>query len=487
MQNYILALLWAGGAYIIYSFISNLITSRRSTREAERLGCKPAPRLPNRLPYGIDRIREALRADKAQQFMQMITGRFDAMGALTFETKVLGIEGHMTADPKNIQAVLATQFHDFELGRTRRGNFYPLLGNGIFTNDGKNWEHSRAMMRPQFARDQVSDLDLEEEHVQNMMRALPVVGADGWTAEIDLQILFFRLTLDSACEFLFGESPGSQLASLDGNSAAASLSDGSRVDGAQFAYGFDRANSWLATRTRLGDNYWLANTADFRACNKACHTFIDYFVNLALNKDLKTSSLEKGTAPTTTTTKKDRYVFLDALVGQTRDPIELRSQLLNIMLAGRDTTASLLGWTFYTLARHPAVYAQLRATVLAAFGPYSDPSALTYSNLKNCSYLQHCLHEVLRLYPVVPVNSRRAVRDTTLPRGGGPDGRSKIFVRKDQQVDYAVHVMHHRRDLWGEDAEAFRPERWVGRKPGVCSVLSGRRAGWGDAEADGWV
>ncbi|MCJ1288257.1 hypothetical protein MMC26_007612 [Xylographa opegraphella] len=462
MQNYLLALVWAVVAYVIYSFISNIITERRYALEAERLGCKQAPRLPNLFPYGIDRIREALQADKAQQFMAMITRRFDAMDALTFETKVLGVISHMTADPKNIQAILATQFHDFELGRTRCENFRPLLGNGIFTTDGKSWEHSRAMMRPQFARDQVSDLDLEEEHVQNMMRALPV-DADGWTAEIDLQVLFFRLTLDSACEFLFGESPGSQIASLDGNYSAPSLSNGSHVDDAEFAHSFDRANGWLVTRSRLGDNYWLVDTADFRACNKTCHTFIDYFVNLALNKDLKTNSLKKEN---TNATKKDRYIFLEALVGETRDPIELRSQLLNILLAGRDTTASLLGWMFYTLARHPDVYARLRSIVLTAFGTYTETSDLTYVNLKNCTYLQHCLNEVLRLYPVVPVNTRRAVRDTTLPRGGGPDGMSKIFVRKDQQVDYAVYVMHHRPALWGNDADEFKPERWEGRKMG---------------------
>ncbi|MCJ1405290.1 hypothetical protein MMC11_008517 [Xylographa trunciseda] len=462
MQNYLLALVWAAVSYVLYSFISKIIINRRYAAEAKRLGCKRPPMLPNRLPYGIDRVREALRADKAQQFVLMITKRFDDLAVLTFENKVMGIAGFMTADPKNIQAILATQFHDFELGRFRRENFYPLLGNGIFTNDGKDWEHSRAMMRPQFARDQVSDLDLEEEHVQNMMRALPV-GADGWTAEIDLQVLFFRLTLDSACEFLFGESPNSQIASLSGDPSISSLSDGSHVDGAEFAYAFDRANSWLATRSRLQDKYWLLNTADFRACNKACHTFIDYFVNLALNKDLKADSLEKGYPAAN---KKERYVFLDALVSETRDPIELRSQLLNIIVAGRDTTASLLGWMFYTLARHPDVYARLRGIVLASFGTYPDSSELTYVNLKNCTYLQHCLNEVLRLYPLVPVNSRRAVRDTTLPRGGGPDGMSKIFVRKDQQVDYSVHVMHHRTSLWGADADEFKPERWVGRKPG---------------------
>lgn len=63
------------------------------------------------------------------------------------------------------------------------------------------------MLRPSFSRDQVADLDLEESHIQNMMKALPV-NSDGWTDEIDIQVLFFRLTIDSATEFLFGESVG---------------------------------------------------------------------------------------------------------------------------------------------------------------------------------------------------------------------------------------------------------------------------------------
>jgi hypothetical protein len=72
------------------------------------------------------------------------------------------------------------------------------------------WEHSRALLRPQFAREQVSDLDLEERHVKDMMRVIPM-GRDGWTDVFDIKTLFFRLTLDSATEFLFGESVDSQL------------------------------------------------------------------------------------------------------------------------------------------------------------------------------------------------------------------------------------------------------------------------------------
>jgi len=461
MHNYLLAAVWASLSYILYALINGLVQNRRYAREAARLGCKPARVMANKLPFGIDRVREGIKADSTMQFPEFMTERYLSIGE-THQYKVLGNQGFMTVDPKNIQAILATQFQDFEIGPMRRNNFMPLLGNGIFTSDGKSWEHSRAMMRPQFARDQVSDLKLEEEHVQNMMRALRT-GADGWTSNIDLQVLFFRLTLDSACEFLFGESVDSQIAALPANASAASVKDSAK-DEKVFAKAFDVSQKYLATRARLLDKHWLVNNAEFRSSCKDTHAFVDYFVKLALNKEFKEKELEKGNV----SVGKDRYVFLDALAAQTRDPIELRSQLINILLAGRDTTASLLGWLFFILARHPEHYAKLRAAILQDFGPYSasPEGTITFVSLKNCQYLQHCMNETLRLYAVVPFNSRRAVRDTTIPRGGGPDGQSKVFVRKGEQVDYSVHIMHRRKDLWGQDAEEFRPERWVGRKPG---------------------
>ncbi|KAK5138660.1 hypothetical protein LTR04_004310, partial [Oleoguttula sp. CCFEE 6159] len=431
------------------------------------LGCKSSPALP--LPaldvLGITNLRRLLKADREKRFPDMLVERQEEMSAAkgrvvsTFRFKVLGKEDHFTSEPKNIQAVLAHQFNEFCLGETRRNNMAPLLGTGIFTADGKQWEHSRAMLRPSFSREQVSDLDLEERHVQNMMRALPV-NADGWTAETDLQVLFFRLTLDSATEFLFGESTDSQLINLPENSAAEK--GNSNKDEAVFAYAFDKSQRYLARRFRFGENYWLINPQDFKDSNKLVHDFVDHFVQLALNRDLKKEkTAEEGGA------KKKKYIFLDALAAQTRDPLELRSQLLNILLAGRDTTASLLAWLFHLLVRHPTILANLRAAILADFGSYTHPKAeITFSTLKNCSYLQHCLNETLRLYPVVPGNSRRAQVDTSLPLGGGPDGRSPVYVRAGQQVDYSVHVMHRRKDLWGADAAAFRPERWVGRRPG---------------------
>lgn len=67
---------------------------------------------------------------------------------------------------------------------------------------------------------------------------------------------------------------------------------------------------------------------------------------------------------------------------------------------------------------------------------------------------------MLRLYPSVPVNSRAAVKTTTLPVGGGPTGTAPVLVRKGEAVGYCVYAMHRRKDIYGPDADEFRPERW---------------------------
>jgi cytochrome P450 len=59
-----------------------------------------------------------------------------------------------------------------------------------------------------------------------------------------------------------------------------------------------------------------------------------------------------------------------------------------------------------------------------------------------------------------------ALVDTTLPVGGGPDGKSPIFVKKGQIVVYQVYTMQRRTDLYGEDALEFKPERWETLRPG---------------------
>ena len=81
------------------------------------------------------------------------------------------------------------------------------------------------------------------------------------------------------------------------------------------------------------------------------------------------------------------------------------------------------------------------------------------------TYLANILKETLRLYPSVPVNTRTVHRTTVLPKGGGADGLAPVLVRKGDNVAFCVYAMHRRKDLYGEDAEDFRPERWETELP----------------------
>lgn len=72
----------------------------------------------------------------------------------------------------------------------------------------------------------------------------------------------------------------------------------------------------------------------------------------------------------------------------------------------------------------------------------------------------------MRLHPPVAGNQRYANKDTVLPVGGGPEGKAKVFVKKGQMVANSYFSMHRRKDLYGEDAQDFRPERWENLKPG---------------------
>lgn len=188
---------------------------------------------------------------------------------------------------------------------------------------------------------------------------------------------------------------------------------------------------------------------------KIIHKFADDTVYEAIER-VRHNDLEKDGSM-----KKERYVFLHELLKQTQDPYTLRSELLNVLLAGRDTTAGLLSNTWHVLARRPDVWAKLQAEIDVLNGERPD-----YAQIKEMKYLRYVLNESLRLMPVVPGNNRVAVRDTVLPLGGGKDGKSPLFVPKGEIVAYNVWAMHRRQDFYGPDSMEFKPERWEHLRPG---------------------
>ena len=258
--------------------------------------------------------------------------RKHAMGK-TYEVKLLGRVGLFTTDPVNIHAILITNFDgqklspfvfgstltqyldiDFGLG-SRRPGFYPMIGEGIFTQDGEPWKHSRETLRRQFVRMQYQDLRLFEGPINTLLselRSLP-------SGVVDLQPYFFRFTLTTTTSLIFGEP----FAGLDS------------TDHENFSANFNYSGLVTAMRIRLADWCWLYTPPKFMKSNSALKQYAMRYVNHAL-EDLKENGAEEAI---------ERHPFIIDLYQGLRDPILVRDQLMNVLLAGRDTTACLMSWT----------------------------------------------------------------------------------------------------------------------------------------------
>lgn len=191
----------------------------------------------------------------------------------------------------------------------RRATTFPLFGDGIFTQEGAPWKHSREVLRLHFQPRQYDDLDVFRESVDNLIDNIKGGGV------IDLQPLFFRLTLDTTTAFLLGESVNS-------------LKAPKTVGEQDFASAFITAQEYVAKRFRLLDLYWLIGGKKFQKACDNVHRFADQIIDRNIGRG-----------------SKDGESFLDSVAKNTPDRDALRGQIINILTAGRDTTACLLSWT----------------------------------------------------------------------------------------------------------------------------------------------
>jgi cytochrome P450 len=426
---------------LVIGFLFTKITAYiRQRRIIKEHGCQPVHKYAHKgiggKLFGLDVIREMIASGKEGRMHEASRMRnWNDPKITTQQVRSLTKDLILTIEPENVKAILATQFQDFGLGKGRHQALAPLFGNGIFTTDGHAWERSRGLIRPNFVRQQVADLDMFEAHVQSLIKAIPTNGGT-----VDLQDLFFALTIDTATEFLFGKSTNT-LAPTSGLEAKR---------GKDFVAAFVYATESISREFRsAGLTRWIPNKK-WNESVKVVHKFADDTIAEALREHREMKF-----------TNEKKYTFLHELLNRTQDPITLRSELLNVLLAGRDTTAGLLTNTWHVLSKRPDIWQKLKKEVDGLGGARPQ-----YSDIKEMKYLKYLFNESLRLMPVVPGNSREAMKDTTLPSGGGPDGKSPILVKKGQTVAYTVWSMHRRTDYYGEDALEFKPERWESLRPG---------------------
>ncbi|KAG7285517.1 hypothetical protein NEMBOFW57_010146 [Staphylotrichum longicolle] len=249
-------------ARLLYVVLKNAWEYQADTIYGRRHGCKLPPALTKRWPLGIDRIKELWESNadgRLLAFLCSIAKDYEPGNNLC-QYLLVGPRAYHILHPTNLETLLSTNFKDYGFG-CRPGVFGPLLGKGIFTQEGAAWKHSRELLRKQFVRAQYQDLRYFHEHVANLIDLMPTDG------DVDLQPLFFNLTLDVASELLFGRSVYSLRADVD-----------QAAENREFAESFNIAQEGLAKRFRLAPFHFLYSPATFRKACRNVHRFVERYI-----------------------------------------------------------------------------------------------------------------------------------------------------------------------------------------------------------------
>jgi len=126
--------------------------------------------------------------------------------------------------------------------------------------------------------------------------------------------------------------------------------------------------------------------------------------------------------------------------------------VISFMIAGRDTTATLLTWTFYELAQHPDLEEKVVAEIHEMLKTSGDPPSYDVV-LRDLPYTHAFLCEVLRLHPPVPSDSKVAKEEDVLPDG--------TVIPKNGRVIYMPYIFGRLESIWGPTANQFDPSRWL--------------------------
>lgn len=163
--------------YLTYLLLITWNARFRAAKAFQAHGCKPIPKVTSWDPiFNLDTFITIRKTDFAGRRSEAYR-RLHQKHGNTFMMKPLGVSELQTANPENIQAICTSRFNDFGVGPMRGTIGAPFLGRGIFTEDGEIWKHSRGLVRPTFARGEISDLVNFERHVACFLALIPRDGS----------------------------------------------------------------------------------------------------------------------------------------------------------------------------------------------------------------------------------------------------------------------------------------------------------------------
>jgi len=207
------------------------------------------------------------------------------------------------------------------------------------------------------------------------------------------------------------------------------------------------SSTWIKVVNVLLPGWILASLPTERAqmFKKASHTLMEVSSELVANKRQEIAEQKVGDE------KDILSVLLKSGEYDTPEGNETaRDHLLTVLVAGHETTASLLQWALFQLTKDPRDQKLLRDEIRRAF-PHGLPRSINYEQLEGLRHLRNFVSETIRFYPPVALTLRKAGEDTIL---------AGEFIPKGTPLILPLLAMNKDPQVWGEDSDEFRPSRW---------------------------
>lgn len=381
-------------------------------------------------------LNQLINFPRLHDYMTELAGKYRTYRLLGFFRSEV-----YTSDPANVEYMLKTNFANYGKGLYHHSILSDIAGDSIFTVDGESWQHQRKLSSYEFSTKTMRDFSHAVFKTNAVKLARIISEAVTCNQAVEIQDLFMKSSLDSIVRILLGIE-------LD-------TMRGTNEEGIRFSYVFNEANEF--TLYRYVDFFWkikrflnIGSEAVLRNHIKV----IDQFMYKLIKSKMDEVHKSEDELPLK---KKD---FISRLLEMKEtNPKYIKDMGVNFIIAGKDTVATALSWLFYMLCKYPRIQEKIAQEVREATNVKDNSSvdelaaSFTEEALDKMQYLHAALTETLRLYPAVPVNAKVCFSDDTWPDG--------FSVKKGDMVAYQPYAMGRMKFLWGDDAEEFRPERWL--------------------------
>jgi len=346
----------------------------------------------------------------AETYGNAFTIRFIATPPMVFITEPTAIKQVFTGDPANLQA-----------GRANRV-LKPIVGsNSILMLDGARHRRERKLLMPPFHGQRM-------RHYSRMMCEIVDRSNDSWPtgASFPIHSQMQEITLDIILRSVFGVVEGERFWSL---------------------------RRWMVKALRMAGRNPLLLVASWSRLARIRRE-IDRLLYAEIARRRVAAQGDASDIMTLLVAARDEE-------GRPMSDEEIRDELVTMLVAGQETTATSLAWTIHSLLQNPEALESARAEVARVIGEGQQLPSPSPEQIAALETLDAVIKETARLHPVVPIVVRRLERDT-------PIGAN--MIQAGNIVAPCIYLTHRRPDLW-TDPEKFNPDRFVGRRIDPCTFF----------------